>query len=118
MSEKSSKLSKKSPTAESLKNLNRSGRKKGTTNKSTRKYGETLEAANFDPAAAAMAMFHDPDVSHDIKLRLLQMMTEFSAYKPKPPVEIEPAKDLPPEPPKEISPEERMNLIKLASIGS
>lgn len=100
------------------KNLNRSGRPKGSPNKSTKAYRDTLVAANFDPAEAAMTMFHDPDVSHDIKLKLLQMMTEFSSYKPKQPQEADVSKDSKSEPPAEVTPEERESLIKLASIGN
>lgn len=67
--------------------LPNSGRKRGQPNKSTQAYRESLASLGFDPAAEAVKLFMDDNTPIDIRLKLLQLITEHSTFKPKPPVE-------------------------------
>lgn len=59
------------------------GRVKGTPNKSTRKFQDSLDALGFDVAEATVKLYQSSS-REDIKLNCLKLLAEYSASKPKP----------------------------------
>lgn len=73
------------------------GRPKGAQNKVTADFRQRLEASGFDVITAAIKLFEDDETPHEIKFKCLYLLTEFSFYKPKNPLDI-PGSILPPKP--------------------
>lgn len=61
-----------------------SGRQKGTPNKSTASYRETLTRLKFDCAEEAVALYRSGELEANQKLGLLELITSYSHFKPKP----------------------------------
>jgi hypothetical protein len=82
------------------------GRKKGVPNKSTLTFRAALANTKFD-AAEELVQLYQTQIPADLKLKILQLILEYSQPKPK-----EQPIDVPPSPQDDL-PEAEADLIKL-----
>jgi hypothetical protein len=61
------------------------GRTKGTPNKATASFKEKLDTSEFDVATELIKYYKTADMPQDLRLKALQLLLEYSQYKPKAP---------------------------------
>jgi hypothetical protein len=83
------------------------GRKKGTPNKVTANFRETLDVMEFNVCEEAIKFFRDPEVPPEVRFRLLDLIATYSQQKPKP-IDILP----PPDDFSDVDPNEAMKALK------